>query len=81
MMRYLKQKHKNKKLKKEQKEIVPLPQILGLTASPGVGRAARLEKAKEHILQVILSAFFAYVNVRMCTIVGEKNTKSILKAK
>uniref|UniRef100_A0A8C7ZD09 RNA helicase n=1 Tax=Oryzias sinensis TaxID=183150 RepID=A0A8C7ZD09_9TELE len=52
MMRYLKQKHKNKKLKKEQKEIVPLPQILGLTASPGVGRAARLEKAKEHILQI-----------------------------
>ncbi|KAF6726702.1 Interferon-induced helicase C domain-containing protein 1 [Oryzias melastigma] len=52
MMRYLKQKHKNKKLQKEQKETVPLPQILGLTASPGVGRATKLEKAKEHILRI-----------------------------
>lgn len=52
MMRYLKQKHKNRKLKKEQKQTVPLPQILGLTASPGVGGATKLEKAEEHILRV-----------------------------
>uniref|UniRef100_A0A7N8YHN4 RNA helicase n=1 Tax=Mastacembelus armatus TaxID=205130 RepID=A0A7N8YHN4_9TELE len=52
MMRYLKQKHKNKRLKKEQKEPVPLPQILGLTASPGVGGATKTEKAVDHILQI-----------------------------
>lgn len=52
MMRYLKQKHKNRRLKKEQKEPVPLPQILGLTASPGVGGAKKMEKAEEHILRV-----------------------------
>jgi len=52
MMRYLKQKHKNKRLKKEQKKTVPLPQILGLTASPGVGRATKMQKAEEHILRV-----------------------------
>lgn len=52
MMRYLKQKHKNSRLKKEQKQAVPLPQILGLTASPGVGGATKMEKAEEHILRV-----------------------------
>ncbi|XP_040003698.1 interferon-induced helicase C domain-containing protein 1 [Xiphias gladius] len=52
MMRYLKQKHKNARLKKEQKEPVPLPQILGLTASPGVGGATKMEKAEEHILRI-----------------------------
>uniref|UniRef100_A0A3Q4MTW8 RNA helicase n=1 Tax=Neolamprologus brichardi TaxID=32507 RepID=A0A3Q4MTW8_NEOBR len=52
MMRYLKQKHKNKRLIKEQKEPVPLPQILGLTASPGVGGATKMEKAEEHILRI-----------------------------
>lgn len=52
MMRYLKQKDKNKRLVKEQKEPVPLPQILGLTASPGVGGATKMEKAEEHILRV-----------------------------
>uniref|UniRef100_A0A665TAV7 RNA helicase n=1 Tax=Echeneis naucrates TaxID=173247 RepID=A0A665TAV7_ECHNA len=52
MMRYLKQKHKNIRLKKEGKEITPLPQILGLTASPGVGGASKLEKAVDHILQI-----------------------------
>lgn len=52
MMRYLKQKHKNRRLKKEQKQPVPLPQILGLTASPGVGGATKMEKAEEHILRV-----------------------------
>uniref|UniRef100_A0AAQ5X7M5 RNA helicase n=1 Tax=Amphiprion ocellaris TaxID=80972 RepID=A0AAQ5X7M5_AMPOC len=50
MMRYLKQKYKNIKLKKEQKKTVPLPQILGLTASPGVGKATKMKQAEEHIL-------------------------------
>ncbi|XP_017279885.1 interferon-induced helicase C domain-containing protein 1 [Kryptolebias marmoratus] len=52
MMRYLKQKHKNIKLKKEQKDPVPLPQILGLTASPGVGGANTMGKAVEHIMRI-----------------------------
>ncbi|KAM4558868.1 interferon-induced helicase C domain-containing protein 1 [Odontesthes bonariensis] len=52
MMRYLKQKHKNRRLKKEQKKTVPLPQILGLTASPGVGKATKMQKAEEHILRI-----------------------------
>uniref|UniRef100_A0A3Q3JZG7 RNA helicase n=2 Tax=Monopterus albus TaxID=43700 RepID=A0A3Q3JZG7_MONAL len=52
MMRYLKQKHKNRRLKKEQKEPVPIPQILGLTASPGVGGATEIKKAEEHILRI-----------------------------
>lgn len=53
MVRYLTQKHKNVKLKKEQKPTLPLPQILGLTASPGVGGATTIAKAVEHILRVI----------------------------
>lgn len=52
MMRYLKQKHRNRRLKKEQKQPVTLPQILGLTASPGVGGATKMEKAEEHILRI-----------------------------
>ncbi|XP_047457845.1 interferon-induced helicase C domain-containing protein 1 isoform X2 [Mugil cephalus] len=52
MMRYLKQKFKNEKLKKAQKACEPLPQILGLTASPGVGGATKMEKAEEHILRI-----------------------------
>ncbi|XP_058479057.1 interferon-induced helicase C domain-containing protein 1 [Solea solea] len=52
MMRYLKQKHKNRTLQKEQKETVALPQILGLTASPGVGGATKIHKAEEHILRI-----------------------------
>lgn len=52
MVRYLTQKHKNGRLKKEQKPTVPLPQILGLTASPGVGSATKIAKAVEHILRV-----------------------------
>lgn len=56
MTRYLKQKHKNVTSKKEQKNPDPLPQILGLTASPGVGGAKNQQKAEEHILQVMLIA-------------------------
>ncbi|XP_077010130.1 interferon-induced helicase C domain-containing protein 1 [Tamandua tetradactyla] len=52
MRRYLKQKLKNNKLKKENKPVIPLPQILGLTASPGVGGANKQAKAEEHILKI-----------------------------
>lgn len=52
MRRYLKQKLKNNKLRKENKPVIPLPQILGLTASPGVGGATKQAKAEEHILKI-----------------------------
>ncbi|XP_075964139.1 interferon-induced helicase C domain-containing protein 1 [Anarhichas minor] len=52
MMRYLTQKLKNTRLKKEQKEPMPLPQILGLTASPGVGGATKMKAAEDHILRI-----------------------------
>ncbi|XP_005897350.3 interferon-induced helicase C domain-containing protein 1 [Bos mutus] len=52
MRRYLKQKLKNNKLKKENKPVIPLPQIVGLTASPGVGGAKKQAKAEEHILKI-----------------------------
>ncbi|XP_072541827.1 interferon-induced helicase C domain-containing protein 1 [Salminus brasiliensis] len=66
MIRYLKQKHKNAGLLKEQKAVVPLPQILGLTASPGVGGAKNQQKAEEHILKIC-------ANLDACTI----KTKSL----
>ncbi|KAM6177870.1 interferon-induced helicase C domain-containing protein 1 [Rhynchocyon petersi] len=52
MRRYLKQKLKNNIRKKENKPLFPLPQILGLTASPGVGGAKKQAKAEEHILKI-----------------------------
>ncbi|XP_029461469.1 interferon-induced helicase C domain-containing protein 1 isoform X2 [Rhinatrema bivittatum] len=52
MIRYLKQMKRNKKNRKENKPEVPLPQILGLTASPGVGGAKNNQKAMEHILKI-----------------------------
>lgn len=52
MIRYLRQKHKNQLLKKQDKSPVPIPQILGLTASPGVGGAMSQQMAEQHILQV-----------------------------
>lgn len=52
MRRYLKEKMKNRKLAKENKPLIPQPQILGLTASPGVGGATSNSKAEEHILKV-----------------------------
>ncbi|KAL0626058.1 Interferon-induced helicase C domain-containing protein 1 [Plecturocebus cupreus] len=55
MRRYLKQKLKNIKLKKENKPVICLPQILGLTASPGVGGAKKQAKAEEHILKLCAS--------------------------
>ncbi|XP_054418315.1 interferon-induced helicase C domain-containing protein 1 isoform X2 [Pteronotus mesoamericanus] len=55
MRRYLKQKLKNKRLEKENKPVIPLPQILGLTASPGVDGATKQAKAEEHILKICAS--------------------------
>ncbi|TRY66182.1 hypothetical protein DNTS_028295 [Danionella cerebrum] len=52
MIRYLKQKHQNHLLKKEEKRPVPIPQILGLTASPGVGGATKQKTAEDHILRI-----------------------------
>ncbi|KAM9380236.1 interferon-induced helicase C domain-containing protein 1 [Phaethornis superciliosus] len=52
MRRYLKEKLKNRKLAKENKPLIPQPQILGLTASPGVGGAKSSSKAEEHILKI-----------------------------
>ncbi|NXM70107.1 IFIH1 protein, partial [Serilophus lunatus] len=52
MRRYLKEKMKNIKLGKENKPLIPQPQILGLTASPGVGGATSYSKAEEHILKI-----------------------------
>ncbi|KAH0621426.1 hypothetical protein JD844_022728 [Phrynosoma platyrhinos] len=52
MRRYLKQKRGNEKLRKLEKPTIPQPQILGLTASPGVGGARNHSKAEEHILKI-----------------------------
>ncbi|XP_036714927.1 interferon-induced helicase C domain-containing protein 1 isoform X3 [Balaenoptera musculus] len=52
MRRYLNQKLKNNRLEKKNKPVIPLPQILGLTASPGVGGAKKQAKAEEHILKI-----------------------------
>ncbi|KAG8510446.1 Interferon-induced helicase C domain-containing protein 1 [Galemys pyrenaicus] len=52
MRRYLEQKLRNNKLKKANQPVIPLPQILGLTASPGVGEAKKQAKAEEHILKI-----------------------------
>ncbi|XP_059822432.1 interferon-induced helicase C domain-containing protein 1 [Hypanus sabinus] len=48
MTRYIEQKLNNKKESVAQ----PLPQILGLTASPGVGGAKKRQGAESHILQI-----------------------------
>ncbi|XP_053195285.1 ATP-dependent RNA helicase DHX58-like [Scomber japonicus] len=49
-----------KKLKGERK----LPQILGLTASPGTGGAKILEKAVEHVLQICANLDSAIVSTK-----------------
>ncbi|XP_078259938.1 interferon-induced helicase C domain-containing protein 1 [Rhinoraja longicauda] len=48
MTRYIEQKLNNKK----EVDVKPLPQILGLTASPGVGGAKKRQRAESHILQI-----------------------------
>uniref|UniRef100_A0A671Y2M4 RNA helicase n=1 Tax=Sparus aurata TaxID=8175 RepID=A0A671Y2M4_SPAAU len=81
MLRYLKQKHKNRRLKKEEKETLPLPQILGLTASPGVGGATILMKAEEHILRdpfgdvikKIMNAIHAHAELSPTCDLGSQN--------
>ncbi|XP_053141257.1 interferon-induced helicase C domain-containing protein 1 [Hemicordylus capensis] len=52
MRRYLTHKWENEKRKKVNKQLIPQPQILGLTASPGVGGAKKPAKAEEHILKI-----------------------------
>lgn len=49
-----------KKLKREQ----PLPQILGLTASPGSGGAKILEKAVDHVLEICANLDSAIVSTK-----------------
>ncbi|XP_028928139.1 interferon-induced helicase C domain-containing protein 1 [Ornithorhynchus anatinus] len=73
MTRYLTQKMKNKKLMKENQPVVPLPQILGLTASPGVGKAKKQAKAEEHILRIC-------ANLDAFTIKTVKENEALLKS-
>ncbi|XP_051479688.1 interferon-induced helicase C domain-containing protein 1 isoform X2 [Apus apus] len=72
MRRYLKEKMKNKKLAKENKLLIPQPQILGLTASPGVGGATSYSKAEEHILKIC-------ANLDACRIMTVEEHASQLK--
>ncbi|NWS66568.1 IFIH1 protein, partial [Crotophaga sulcirostris] len=72
MQRYLKEKMKNRKLAKENKPLIPQPQILGLTASPGVGGATCYSKAEEHILKIC-------ANLDACRIMTVQEHASQLK--
>ncbi|XP_065526632.1 interferon-induced helicase C domain-containing protein 1 isoform X1 [Lathamus discolor] len=72
MRRYLKEKKKNRKLAKENKPLIPQPQILGLTASPGVGGATSYSKAEEHILKIC-------ANLDACRIMTVEKHASQLK--
>ncbi|XP_071603631.1 interferon-induced helicase C domain-containing protein 1 isoform X2 [Heliangelus exortis] len=73
MRRYLKEKMMNRKLAKENKPLIPQPQILGLTASPGVGAAKSSSKAEEHILKIC-------ANLDACRIMTVKEHSSQLKS-
>ncbi|KAM8749460.1 interferon-induced helicase C domain-containing protein 1 isoform 1-T1 [Acanthopagrus schlegelii] len=79
MLRYLKQKHKNRRLKKEEKETLPLPQILGLTASPGVGGATILMKAEEHILRICANLDASKIMTRSLGEFKKEQRKKVLK--
>nr|XP_021384235.1 interferon-induced helicase C domain-containing protein 1 [Lonchura striata domestica] len=72
MRRYLKEKMKNRKLAKENKPLIAQPQILGLTASPGVGGATSYSKAEEHILKIC-------ANLDACRIMTVEEHASQLK--
>ncbi|NXH18558.1 IFIH1 protein, partial [Bucco capensis] len=72
MRRYLKDKVKNRKLAKENKPLIPQPQILGLTASPGVGGATSSLKAEQHILKIC-------ANLDACRIMTVEEHASQLK--
>ncbi|KAM4897618.1 interferon-induced helicase C domain-containing protein 1 isoform 2-T2 [Sylvia borin] len=72
MRRYLKEKMKNRRLAKENKPLIPQPQILGLTASPGVGGATTNSKAEEHILKIC-------ANLDACRIMTVEEHASQLK--
>uniref|UniRef100_A0A673K750 RNA helicase n=1 Tax=Sinocyclocheilus rhinocerous TaxID=307959 RepID=A0A673K750_9TELE len=83
MIRYLKQKHQNQLLKKQEKSPVALPQILGLTASPGVGGAMSQQRAEEHILQVTTTlassnASSASALFCLCTMIQQRQKMSYL---
>ncbi|KAM3607903.1 uncharacterized protein V6R79_015953 [Siganus canaliculatus] len=78
MMRYLKQKHKNRRLKKDQKRTVALPQILGLTASPGVDGATKMEKAEEHILRICANLDASKIMTRSLGEFKREPRKSVL---
>ncbi|KAL2087844.1 hypothetical protein ACEWY4_016672 [Coilia grayii] len=52
---YLSDKLDNIKKRKAGQDEKPLPQILGLTASVGVGKASKQNKAQEHILRICAS--------------------------
>ncbi|XP_018412188.1 PREDICTED: interferon-induced helicase C domain-containing protein 1 [Nanorana parkeri] len=54
MLRYIKQKKRNENIRKTEgpAKMVSLPQVVGLTASPGVGGANQSTKAEEHILRI-----------------------------
>ncbi|XP_030310481.1 interferon-induced helicase C domain-containing protein 1 isoform X1 [Calypte anna] len=73
MRRYLKEKMMNRKLAKENKPLIPQPQILGLTASPGVGSAKSYSKAEEHILKIC-------ANLDACRIMTVEEHSSQLKS-
>ncbi|XP_028603025.2 interferon-induced helicase C domain-containing protein 1 [Podarcis muralis] len=52
MRQYLKEKRDNEKRRKEGEQCSPQAQVLGLTASPGVGGAKNAAKAEQHILKI-----------------------------